>query len=102
MSELDELADNFERKSSYWSAAFAIAKWLIAFNALLFALFIFTSVKGPFTLIYGTSPANVWFGVGVATVLTVILSTAYHRAHGYLELAGRARGRITELKPEDE
>lgn len=91
MKHMDALADRLEKIVVYWSGVFAVSKWLIYFNMLLFVLFMFTRIEGAFTLIYGTSPSNIWYCITVAGLLTLVLSTGYHRAHSYRELAERAR-----------
>lgn len=89
---MNELAEQYEEKARYWSGVFNLVKWPAFVNIGLFVLYCLTPFKGPFTLIYGTGPANIWYSVGVATIFTFVIFHSYHRAHGYLDLSKRARG----------
>ena len=91
MKNLTTLADHFEQKARLWSVVFNLVKWPAFFNILLFALYCFTSIKRPFSLIYGASPSSVWYSVGVATLFALVIFISYHRAHRYLYLSECAR-----------
>lgn len=90
MNDLNDLAEHYEDKARQWSLVFNLVKWPAFINILLFALFCFTSIKRPFSLIYGTSPAAVWYCVAVAALFALVIFISYHRAHGYLDLSKRA------------
>ena len=85
---INSLAEHFERKSKLWSVAFNVCALLIAFNAVLFLLYVFTPIKGPFTLVFGFSAYNLWISVGAAMIVVLVASTAYTNAHGYARLSG--------------
>lgn len=96
MNNMNDLAERYDEKRAFWSLVFAVVKWVIIFNAGLFALYQFTPINGAFTLVYGMSPANIWYCIGVALLLSLLSSTAHHRAHGFSDLAKHARGEVID------
>lgn len=93
MSKLNELAEQLESKGQQWIIVYRICQALIMLNALLFGLYLLTPITTPFELIFGSTPANLWFSIAICFAITMVLSTAYHRSNGYHELAEQARGK---------
>ena len=92
MNRMKELAERYEQKAQKWIIVYRICQGLILFNALLFGLYLGTPIKGPFELIFGSSAYNLWISIAVCTAVTFLLSTAFHRCHGFRDLANRAMG----------
>lgn len=92
MNYLEALAARFTKKSQAWIITFRICFVLTVFNTLLFGLYVFTPIKNPFALVYGNSASNIWFSIGTALVLGLLVQWAYDRARGYRDLAKQARG----------
>lgn len=77
------LSEKLEKRYKKWLMAFRVTQTLHITNTGLFLLNLFTEWKSAYRFVYGDT---IWPAVGIALVLTLLLSKAFHASHFYYAL----------------
>jgi hypothetical protein len=73
-------SEDLEKRYTKWLMAYRATQGLLIAHMGLFFFNFFTEWKSAYQFVYG---ATIWPAIGIALVLTLILSKAFHAAHFY-------------------
>lgn len=80
---MQSLTENLEKRYTKWLIAYRVTQTLLIAHMGLFFFNFFTEWKSAYQFVYGET---IWPAVGIALVLGLFLSKAFHAAHFYYAL----------------